>query len=137
DTARRVGALAAAQNSIDHKGGGSFAAESLLESLCRNATQSFGRKLDLHVERASGLLPNRVAQPLAIIVNELVTNSVKHASGDRSRVAVGLSLTREDSGAVLIVHDDGPGFILCPPKHRASGLGLVEGLARQMGGSLD
>src|SRR5438105_13383190 len=58
DTARRVGAIAAAQNVTDRKGGGSFAPESLLESFCRNANQSFGRKLDIHVEGASGSLPN-------------------------------------------------------------------------------
>jgi two-component sensor histidine kinase len=137
DTARRVGALAAAQNAIDRHGGGIFAAESLLEALCRNAAQSFGRILDIHVERASGALPNRAALPLAIIVNELVTNSVKHARGDRSRVAVGLAFMQEHHNSLLTVQDDGPGFTPGPPKRRASGLGLVEGLARQLGGAVE
>ena len=77
DTARRVGALAAAQHAIDRHGGGIFAAESFLEALCRTAAQNFGRTLDIHVEHVSGSLPNSAALPLAIIVNELVTNSVK------------------------------------------------------------
>src|SRR5437588_11466195 len=50
DTLRRVGAVTAAQNAIGGQGGATFAVQSLLEALCRNSTQSFGRKLDIAVD---------------------------------------------------------------------------------------
>jgi len=136
DTARRVGAIAAAQNAIDRTGG-NYSAQGLLESLCRHAGQSFGRLLDIRVEPTAASLPNRTALPLAIIINELVGNSAKHGRGERNRVAVRISLSTEDANYALMVQDDGPGFQHGAAKHRASGLGLVEGLARQLGGNLE
>lgn len=136
DTSRRVGAVAAAQSAIGRPGG-SFDVHHLLASLCQYASQSFGPKLDIGLDNSTGVLPNRVALPLAIIVNELVSNAVRHGRGERNHVAVRISLTASNGEAVLTVQDDGPGFQPEPPKRRASGLGLVEGLARQLGGSLE
>jgi two-component sensor histidine kinase len=135
-TVRRVGAIAAAQNAIDRTGS-NYPAQALLEALCRHSSQSFGRKLDIAAEPSTAPLPNRTALPLAIIVNELVSNSVKHGAGERDRVAVRISLSNETAGFALTVQDDGPGFQHGPAKHRASGLGLVEGLAHQLGGNLN
>ena len=74
-TVRRVGAIAAVQNVVDRIGG-NYPAQGLLEVLCRHADQSFGRKLDIRAEPTALSLPNRPALPLAIIINELVANSV-------------------------------------------------------------
>lgn len=136
-TVRRVGAIAAAKNVMD-RAGGHYPAQTLLEALCRHANQSFGRKLDITAEpTAAASLPNRTALPLAIIINELVANSVKHGAGERDRVAVRIGLSSENGSCVLTVQDDGLGFQHGAAKHRASGLGLVEGLAHQLGGKLE
>jgi PAS domain S-box-containing protein len=134
-TVRRVGAIAAAQNAVDRTGS-DYPAHGLLEVLCRHASQSFGRKLDIGVELTALSLPNRTAIPLAIIINELVANSVQHGCGERSHVAVRIRLSSENGSFVLTVQDDGPGFQFGAAKHRASGLGLVGGLAHQLGGNL-
>ena len=135
--ARRVAAVAAAQTAIGHADAGSFEAQGLLQAVGQNASQSFGTKLDLEVGSSSAVLPVRAAAPLAIIASELIGNAVQHARGDRSRVAVRLDLHSVDGESLLTVKDDGPGFEPAPVKHRASGLGLVEALARQLGGKLD
>lgn len=135
-TVRRVGAIAAAKNVMD-RAGGHYPAQALLESLCRHANQSFGRTLDITAEASAASLPNRTALPLAIIINELVDNSVKHGAGERGRVAVRVRLSSENGSCVLTVQDDGPGFQHGAAKHRASGLGLVAGLAHQLGGNLE
>ena len=75
-----------------------------------------------------------LAIPLGLVVNEAVTNALKHAfPGDRKgRVRIGLR--RAGGGAVrLSVEDDGVGL---PERRREGGLGLelVEALARQAGG---
>jgi two-component sensor histidine kinase len=137
DTSRRVGAVAAAQNAITRTGSGALDAHLLLESLCQFASQNYGPKLDIRLESAMGSLTNRAAVPLAIIVNELISNSVNHGRGERSRVAVRISLTTANGAATLTVQDDGPGFEAGVAKRRASGLGLVQALARQLGGALE
>lgn len=79
------------------------------------------------------------AIPCALIVNELVSNAVKHAfpDGSAGRVQVGLQGDGED-GARLWVEDDGaglpPGF--SPAASRSLGWRLVVGLVNQIGGKL-
>lgn len=135
--ARRIAAVAAAQTAIARVDGGTFEAEALLQAVGQSASQSFGPKLDIEIGPSAVRLPVRAAVPLAIIANELIGNAVKHAKGDRNRVAVRLNLLVWDGESLLTVKDDGPGFQPAPAKHRASGLGLVEALARQLGGRLE
>ena len=137
DAARRVGAMAAAQHSLYDADTSRFEARPFLEALCRNASQAFGRHADIHIEDASGVLTNDAAVPLALIVNELITNAVRHGKGGRTRVGVKISLVKRDTEWTLSVEDDGPGFEMTEPRRRASGLGLVSGLARQLGGALN
>lgn len=77
--------------------------------------------------------PLRVAVRLGLIVNELVTNAVKHAFGrEGGRIAIGFA-PGPDEG-VLTVADNGRG--LQPPRPGSSGTGLIESLTRQIGGAL-
>jgi PAS domain S-box-containing protein len=137
DAVRQVGAMAAAQQGMYSASTTEFDARSFLEALCRNASQSFGRRADIQIGEASGQLTNDAAIPLALILNELVTNAVKHGKGERSRVTVSVALARIGEQWELRVQDDGPGFEYREPRRRASGLGLVSGLARQLGGRFE
>src|SRR5262249_44305444 len=85
----------------------------------------------------SGRLHNDTAIPLALILNELTTNAVKHGRDERSHVTISIVLTQIGAEWELRVQDDGPGFQYQEPRRRASGLGLVSGLARQLGGKLE
>ena len=137
DVARRVAAMSAAQDSLYSADATSFEVRGLLEPLVRTANQGFGRKADIRVEAADGTLSNDAAIPLALIVNELVTNAVRHARGERGHVSIRITLVREEKEWVLEIADDGPGFTMGQPQKRASGLGLVIALARQLGGTLN
>ncbi len=137
DAVRRVGAMAAAQQGMYSADPLNFEVRPFLESLCRNASQAFGRQADIAIEQAGGLLSNDAAVPLALIVNELITNAVRHGRAGRNRVAIKLNLIKDGPRWMLSVADDGPGFQIGEPRRRASGLGLVAGLARQLGGELD
>jgi two-component sensor histidine kinase len=135
--AQRVGAMAAAQNSLYCINATSFETRTLLEALVRNACQGFGRKVDIAIEAASGVLANDAAVPLALIVNELISNAIKHGRGERAHVSVRIRLISQGEEWVLEIADDGPGFTMVQPQKRASGLGLVILLARQLGGTLE
>jgi two-component sensor histidine kinase len=78
-------------------------------------------------------VPLRVAVRLGLIVNELVTNALKHAFGRKGgRISIGF-VPRADEG-VLTVADNGRG--LQPPRPGSSGSGLIESLTRQIDGRL-
>jgi two-component sensor histidine kinase len=134
---QRVGAMAAAQNSLYCINATSFEARALLEAVVRNASQGFGQKVDIAIEAASGVLANDAAVPLALIINELIFNAMKHGRGERGHVSVRIGLIPQGEEWVLEVVDDGPGFTMVQPQKRASGLGLVVLLARQLGGTLE
>jgi two-component sensor histidine kinase len=72
--------------------------------------------------------------PLALILNELITNAVKHSANGSGAATVRVGLTRQDDAFVLYVEDEGPGFDLASVRQRSSGLQLVQGLARQLRG---
>jgi PAS domain S-box-containing protein len=137
DAVRRVGAMAAAQQGLYSASTTEFEARAFLEAMVRNASQAFGPRADISVKEASGRLNNDAAIPLALILNELLTNAVKHGKGQRSRVTISVTLEKPGSEWELLVADDGPGFTFQQPTRRASGLGLVSGLARQLGGKFE
>ena len=136
DASRRVGAMAAAQQVLyGAPGGASFSAQEFLETICRTAQQTFGDKASVRIVVAEGLLWNDAAAPLALILNELLTNAVKHGlRGEAGEIRVGL--TKEGGSFELYVEDDGPGFTPSESGRRSSGLGLVQALARQLKGKL-
>lgn len=74
------------------------------------------------------------AVPLGLIVNEAVTNALKHAFPGRSgRVRV--ELAREGSNCSLSVSDDGRGLD-GPPREGSLGVRLMRNLSRQLRGEL-
>jgi two-component sensor histidine kinase len=73
---------------------------------------------------------------LGLIVNELVTNSVKHAFGEAGgRITISLKVDAERTEAVLRVADDGLGMGEMP--RSGMGIGLIRTLSAQIGGSAD
>lgn len=122
-------------------GAGSLAgvrADEIVKALCPLVLRALGadpRRIE--VEAAPLEVPNDVAVPLALILNELLTNALKHGGGARSPGGVRVRLAAPDGGEIeLVVEDDGPGFEPATASgRRASGLGLVRGLVRQLGGS--
>ncbi len=79
------------------------------------------------------------AVPLGLILNELVTNSLKHAFPDGRKGILSVVLERFDDGtALLTVADDGVGMAndSAPDAAAALGVKLVETLSRQLDGDL-
>ena len=117
--------------------------ELLLEDSRRNsfasdisATSALGRLIPL-LQRTVGAsriefnadevrLPVKQGMSLAVLVNELISNAVKHGGKQ-----IGLRLQVTGEAISLEVTDDGPGFPMpFHPKPGTSGLELVESLSR-------
>ena len=72
--------------------------------------------------------------PLALTLNELLTNSVKHGAADRANRTVRVGLNENDDEFEFYVEDDGDGFDLESVRRGSSGIQLVAGLAHQLRG---
>ncbi len=76
-----------------------------------------------------------LAIPLGIIVNELVTNALKHAFPDDRAGCIAVTFGEVAGGWQLAVADDGVGAI-CAEAGSGTGMRMVQALARQVGGDL-
>lgn len=96
-----------------------------------------GAREQLRVAAEPIEIPNDTAVPLALMLNELLANALKHGHrADGSFGQVHLGLAEVEAAFELSVEDEGSGFDpVIRTGRRASGLGLVRGLARQIGGS--
>jgi PAS domain S-box-containing protein len=136
DASGRVAAMAAAQRVLYGTTDASrFAAQEFLHAVCQTVQQTLPPDVKIVCQTGSGVLSNDVAMPLALILNELLTNAVKHGVRDRTNAMVRVSLRQEDDEFQLIVEDDGDGFDLDAVRQGSSGLQLVLGLARQLHGT--
>jgi signal transduction histidine kinase len=86
-------------------------------------TDAFAEQSDVRVDFHSALgetrLPNEVETALYRVVQESLTNIVKHA--DARNISV--SLARRESGVAAVIEDDGSGFD--PRAARTDGVGLL------------
>ncbi|WP_334359965.1 MULTISPECIES: PAS domain S-box protein [unclassified Bradyrhizobium] len=137
EASARIAAMAAAQGVLYGRSDASrFAAEEFLPAVCQTIRQLLPPDARIECGAARGVLSNDVAMPLALILNELLTNAVKHGVKDHARQGVRVSLTSEGGRLALCVEDDGEGFDLEEVRKTSSGLQLVLGLARQLHGTL-
>ncbi len=138
DASQRVGAMAAAQQVLYDAGNtSSYRARDFLEGVCASAKQAFAGNINVSItDCVEERLSNDTAMPLALILNELLTNAAKHGVNGSGEGWVRVRLTKGEDCFELNVEDEGPGFDLGAASRRSSGLGLVSGLARQLGGAL-
>jgi two-component sensor histidine kinase len=106
-----------------------------LQEVCRDAISGLSQcKLDFELVDEMQLDTDR-AISLALVINELVTNAVKHGLSNRSDGHVWVRLARNDeNSAVISVRDDGVGLRPDFDLRRSKGLGMriVAGLSEQL-----
>ncbi len=79
---------------------------------------------------------SRIAFPLGIIVNELITNAMKYAFGQGARGDLRISVVKDAGHVTLSIQDNGPGIPGREEGGEPKGLGimLVTMLSEQIGG---
>ena len=112
--------------------------EGLTEDLARfHENDGFAPELRVRAERPVELGLDRIT-PLALIVNEVLTNAIRHGFRDRRRGAIEVTVTLEGDRARLIIADDGAGLAAdWRERTKSLGLKLVELMARQIGGEVE
>ena len=98
--------------------------------------------IHVHIDEAAALSMDK-AIPCGLVVNELVTNSLKHAFAGRETGVIDVSFDRLDGDWRLAIADDGvgknpSGAPDAPADESSQGIGeqLVTGLVAQLGGSI-
>ncbi|MBX3633854.1 MAG: PAS domain S-box protein [Rubrivivax sp.] len=119
--------------------GGPLVLAELLRAIAGSVQRTFGRAIEVAVDGdVPHLLPEAESIPVALTVNELLTNAVKH--GDGSPVRCGVRAAGDDGAAVLLrIAGRGrlpEGFDLARLRSGVSGLGLVRALLPRRSASL-
>jgi two-component sensor histidine kinase len=106
-----------------------------LQSLCTNIDPGESR-VKINVDAEPWVIPLDRAVPAGLVVNELITNSIKYAFGNEGGyIKVQFGLTTHASEACITVQDDGKGMQI--PPRKGLGLSLVEAFAQQIQGRVD
>ncbi|MBB3763055.1 sensor histidine kinase [Sphingomicrobium lutaoense] len=133
----RIIAIASVHDLLDQSGEVDWLdADELIVSLCRQIDKSLAPE---HVRIETSLDPLRLhmreAVPVAILINELMTNSLKHAFRDRDGGCIRVTMQVKDGGVRIDVLDDGSG--IPEDARQGSGRRLSGVFARQLHGRLD
>lgn len=143
ETAARVRAMALVHDRLYRSGTvESMPVRDFVEELIANVKESAGAdhsrvRVEAEIEEVTVGLD--VAIPLGLLVNELVTNSIKHAFPNRASGKVTVCLYRVADAVELRVTDNGVGVESAKQSGptKSMGLRLAAALARQLGGVLE
>jgi PAS domain S-box-containing protein len=107
---------------------GPLAVDGLLRAIGQSVQRTFGRSIVVVAEQeVPHLLPEAEAIPIALTINELFTNAIKHG---REGDVYGVLSAKDDTVRIRIKSRGGlaPGFDLARYRGGVSGLGLVRAL---------
>lgn len=108
----------------------------LLENL-RETFSTNQRKIDLTYDIQPLILDLETMIPLGLMVNELVTNSLKHAFTETSGGNIQVTLSEKENTLTLRVKDDGQAKDPSASDHQSFGYTLVEYFAMRLNGKID
>jgi two-component sensor histidine kinase len=140
DRVQAVGDIHARLYQGDHLGQIEF--DEYLKDLCARLRESMldNKSISIEVDAEPVTLDLDRAIPLGLIVNELVTNSIKHAFPNGGIGRVSVQLRREHGGEALrlSITDNGRGIVQKNGDARPGlGMRLVDGLMLQIGGTIE
>ncbi len=140
DAVHRVAAMALIHEKMyQNKNLSKIDLKDYLESLADELIQTYGEDIEIELEILSDLrsLENDTLVPVALIFNELISNSLKHAFVGRSqgKIYVELCETKHSDIFSLMYKDDGSWNESVPES--SFGLELIATLTEQLDGKVD
>ena len=138
DIQSRVAALGAVQQLL-YKDGltQSVGSRDLFGPICDAAFAMSKHEIDRHLTFDDVQFPVQIASSMALVLNELLTNTLKYGRPAEGTHRVAVTFKVRDGSGTITVADNGPGFEPEGSLQRASGLGLVKGLLSQLQGTLE
>lgn len=137
DVSNRFHTLAAYQHSLEIVDGAEeISVRSLITSLAEKLLATSSSKVDLSFDIEEIQLSSEKAAPLALIVNELISNSLKHGLSKRGGKLV-ITVHRRDDNIYLTCRDDGLGLPDDFNNKESLGLTIIRSLTRKLNGHLN
>lgn len=116
---------------------GPLAVAALLEAIAGSVERTFGRTIEVRAAAVSHVLPEAEAIPIALTVNELLTNAIKHGQGE---TAVRCAAAADGDAVTIAIASRSTlpaGFDLARLRGGVSGLGLVRALLPRRSATLE
>ena len=117
-----------------------ISAKEYLTSLIEEIVNNFSNRglVTIETQIDDIILDAKMLSPLGIILNELLTNAMKHALIGKENGVIAVSLSIKDNHATLVVHDNGVGIPESVDIANSTGFGmqLVNILTEQIEGTM-
>jgi PAS domain S-box-containing protein len=138
EIAERVGALSAAHRLLYAAGDVSrFNVKDFTSELAGELVMALPKgQVDLNLNVQSLGIPASKAAALALLLNEVIGNAVKHAFPNGRRGQLTIEIGRAENGLNIVVEDDGVGLDHSPPPEGSFGKTLIMMLVHQLKGRL-
>lgn len=142
DIATRVSAMALVHEKLYQSGNlSSLSLQEYVRDLVRQlqyAGTIDARRISVNMTIDDVKMGIDTAIPLGLLINELVSNCLKHAFPDQRRGQINISISDAADRMVMLISDDGVGLPsgFDPDKAASMGLKLTKSLARQLKGTV-
>ncbi|MFA9390907.1 MAG: histidine kinase dimerization/phosphoacceptor domain -containing protein [Prolixibacteraceae bacterium] len=110
-----------------------------IEELSQNLVMNFNKDFKLELYLVPFIMKIDKAIPLGLILNELLTNSLKYGKAEGKQPVLKISIQKLPEHVLLIIEDNGTGLPVDFDFKRTDsfGLKLVHSLINQLGGKID
>lgn len=125
------------EHMYNHDAYAALDAPAFIASITESLFEAYGSSAQLTLDIDPVSISHERATPLALLINEVVTNALKYADLDGPDAAVSISLkSLTDDVAKLVIRDNGPGF---DAENGSTGMGtrIIKGMVMQLDGSYD
>jgi two-component sensor histidine kinase len=137
--AARIESISRIHDALQETGGeDSVDLGAVLETMCRSLHAMAGdpRSVSIFVAAEPIQTPVALAQPIVLVVNELVVNALRHAFSDNRPGTIRVTAAQADGELRIVVADDGDGLPSDYAEGNGYGMTLVRMMAAQIHGVL-
>lgn len=110
-----------------------------LIDLTEESYHNSNKNISIVTQSHLGVINIEKALSLGMIIQELLSNSIKHAFPERSHGNINISILMNStqSGYILSYTDDGIGFNFKPVNEKGSGVEIIKGFIKQLNGRFE
>jgi len=135
DLAGRIQGLAMAHNLLSAAGWSSIKLADLATVVIHSTLQILpsDQRVSVHVSPSSVQVTPDQANTLALVINELATNTIKHGQREKETATISVRIEENDGQILFEFQDHGPGYPgpILGEEHYNMGLRLVTNLVRR------
>ena len=113
--------------------------EKYIKNLTQLVNQTYGKNISVEIRSDNIYLPLEVMTKIGLIINELLTNSIKHASvGGNDDLVLLITLARDKNNCILTYHQQSKQFVDIESMDKSNTLGmkLIRLTIKEMNGEM-